>query len=49
MTALHFVRRYLALLPVTIGVIWLVSLQTPRMIRRIAFIGLRRSGSRCWR
>jgi cell division protein FtsW len=37
---LHFVRRYLALLPVTIGVIWLVSLQTPRMIRRIAFIGL---------
>jgi len=34
----HFIRRYLALLPLTIGVMWLVSLQTPRTIRRIAVI-----------
>jgi cell division protein FtsW len=36
---MHFVRRYLSLLPVTIGVMWLISLQTPRTVRRIAFIG----------
>jgi cell division protein FtsW len=36
---LHFVRRYLALLPVTIAVMFVVSLQTPRTVRRIAFIG----------
>lgn len=36
---LHFVRRYLALLPVTIGLMFVVSLQTPRTVRRIAFIG----------
>jgi cell division protein FtsW len=36
---MHFVSRYLALLPVTIGAMWLISLQTPRTVRRIAFIG----------
>ncbi|HTV46753.1 MAG TPA: putative peptidoglycan glycosyltransferase FtsW [Stellaceae bacterium] len=36
---MHFVRRYLAVLPVTIGVMWLISLQTPRTVRRIAVIG----------
>ena len=36
---MHFVRRYLSLLPVTIFLIWLISLQTPRTVRRIAFIG----------
>jgi cell division protein FtsW len=34
----HFIRRYLALLPLTIGVMWLVSLQTPRTVRRIAVV-----------
>jgi cell division protein FtsW len=34
----HFVRRYLGLLPFTMALIWLVSLQTPRTVRRIAFI-----------
>ena len=37
--ALHFVRRYLALLPVTIALMFVISLQTPRTVRRIAFIG----------
>lgn len=37
--ALHFVRRYLAVLPFTIGLMFVVSLQTPRTVRRIAFIG----------
>lgn len=36
---MHFVRRYLALLPLTIGAMWLISLQTPRTVRRIAMIG----------
>ena len=36
---MHFVRRYLSLLPITISVMWLISLQTPRTVRRIAFIG----------
>jgi len=34
----HFIRRYLALLPFTIALMWLVSLQTPRAVRRIALI-----------
>jgi cell division protein FtsW len=34
----HFIRRYLGLLPVTIGLMWLVSLQTPATVRRIAFV-----------
>ncbi|MCC7275182.1 MAG: putative lipid II flippase FtsW [Alphaproteobacteria bacterium] len=33
---LHFVRRQIMLLPVAIAVIFMVSLQPPRMIRRIA-------------
>ena len=36
---LHFVRRHLAMLPLAIGVMFAVSLQPPRMIRRIAVIG----------
>jgi len=36
---MHFVRRHLAMLPVAIGVMFLVSLQPPRTIRRIAVIG----------
>jgi cell division protein FtsW len=36
---LHFVRRHLALVPLTIGLMFLVSLQPPRTIRRIAVIG----------
>src|SRR5690242_10193255 len=36
---LHFVRRHLAMLPLAIGVMFLVSLQTPRTVRRIAVIG----------
>ena len=35
----HFIRRYLGFLPLTVGVMWLVSLQTPRTVRRIAFAG----------
>jgi cell division protein FtsW len=34
----HFIRRYLGLLPFTVGVMWLVSLQTPRTVRRIAVV-----------
>jgi cell division protein FtsW len=34
----HFIRRYLGLLPLTIAVMWLVSLQSPRTVRRIAVI-----------
>ena len=34
----HFIRRYLGLLPFTIALMWLVSLQTPRTVRSIAFI-----------
>ncbi len=33
----HFIRRYLGLLPFTIALMWIVSLQTPRTVRRIAF------------
>jgi cell division protein FtsW len=36
---LHFVRRHVALLPFAIGLMFLVSLQPPRTIRRIAVIG----------
>src|SRR5215469_4468041 len=36
---LHFVRRHLVLLPLAIGVMFVVSLQPPRTIRRIAVIG----------
>jgi len=37
---LHFVRRHLAMLPLALGVMFVVSLQPPRTIRRIAVIGL---------
>jgi cell division protein FtsW len=37
--AMHFVRRHLMALPPTLIVLFLVSLQTPRTIRRIAAIG----------
>src|SRR5271169_6651198 len=36
---LHFVRRHLAMLPLASGVMFAVSLQPPRTIRRIAVIG----------
>ncbi|HZT86525.1 MAG TPA: putative peptidoglycan glycosyltransferase FtsW [Stellaceae bacterium] len=36
--AMHFARRHLATLPVALGVMVLVSLQTPRTVRRIAFV-----------
>jgi cell division protein FtsW len=36
----HFVRHQLALMPITIAVMFAVSLQSPRVIRRIALIGL---------
>src|ERR1700741_3942368 len=36
---LHFVRRHLAMLPLALCVMFAVSLQPPRMIRRIAVIG----------
>jgi cell division protein FtsW len=36
---LHFVRRHLAMLPFALGLMFLVSLQPPRTIRRIAVIG----------
>ena len=36
---MHFVRRHLAMLPLAIGVMFLVSLQPPRTIRRVAVIG----------
>jgi cell division protein FtsW len=36
---LHFVRRHLALLPLSIGLMFVVSLQPPRTIRRIAVTG----------
>jgi cell division protein FtsW len=32
----HFIRRYLGLLPFTLALMWIVSLQTPRTVRRIA-------------
>lgn len=36
---LHFVRRHVAMLPLAIAVMFFVSLQPPRTIRRIAVIG----------
>ncbi|MGC2202896.1 MAG: putative peptidoglycan glycosyltransferase FtsW [Stellaceae bacterium] len=36
---LHFVRRHLAMLPLAIGLMFAVSLQPPRNIRRIALVG----------
>ena len=36
---LHFVRRHLAMLPLAIAVMFAVSLQPPRNIRRIALVG----------
>jgi cell division protein FtsW len=36
---LHFVRRHLAMLPLAIGLMFAVSLQSPRTVRRIAVIG----------
>src|ERR1700730_6365654 len=36
---LHFVRRHLMMLPLAMGLLFAVSLQPPRMIRRIAVIG----------
>jgi cell division protein FtsW len=35
---LHFVRRHLAMLPLAVGVMFVVSLQPPVVIRRIAVI-----------
>jgi cell division protein FtsW len=37
--ALHFVRRHAAVLPIAAALMFVVSLQTPRTIRRIAVIG----------
>src|SRR5947208_5466535 len=36
---LHFVRRHLAMLPLALGLMFAVSLQPPRTVRRIAVIG----------
>jgi cell division protein FtsW len=36
---LHFIRRHLAMLPFAVGLMFLISFQPPRMIRRIAVIG----------
>src|SRR6201987_6012011 len=36
---LHFVRRHLAMLPLALSLMFAVSLQPPRTIRRIAVIG----------
>src|SRR5438874_3581215 len=36
---LHFVRRHLAMLPLAMGLMFAVSLQPPRTIRRVAVIG----------
>jgi cell division protein FtsW len=36
----HFVRHQLALMPFTIAVMFVISMQSPRTIRRIAMIGL---------
>lgn len=37
--ALFFVKRYFAVLPVAVATMFLVSLQSPRMVRRIALAG----------
>lgn len=34
----HFIRRYLGMLPPTIAMMWLTSLQSPRTVRRVAVI-----------
>lgn len=34
----HFIRRYLGMLPPTIAMMWLMSLQSPRTVRRVAVI-----------
>src|ERR1700761_3497272 len=36
---LHFVRRHLAMLPLALSLMFAVSLQPPRAMRRIAIIG----------
>ena len=36
---LFFVKRYFAVLPVSLAVMFAISLQSPRMIRRIALVG----------
>ncbi len=36
---LHFAKRHFALLPVSIGILFVVSLQSPRNIRRLAVVG----------
>jgi cell division protein FtsW len=36
---MHFVRRQLALLPLAIGLMFVISLQSPKTIRRVAVIG----------
>jgi cell division protein FtsW len=36
---LHFVRRYFAVLPIALGIMFVISLQSPRTIRRIAVAG----------
>jgi cell division protein FtsW len=38
--SLHFVRHQLALMPLTIALMFAISLQSPRVIRRLAIIGL---------
>jgi cell division protein FtsW len=38
--SLHFVRHQLALMPLSIAVMFAVSLQSPRVIRRLALLGL---------
>ncbi|HYM01719.1 MAG TPA: putative peptidoglycan glycosyltransferase FtsW [Stellaceae bacterium] len=37
--SLHFVKRYFAVLPLAVATMFLVSLQTPRTVRRIALVG----------
>ncbi len=37
--SLHFVKRYFAVLPVALAVMFAVSLQSPRCIRRLAVVG----------
>jgi len=37
--SLHFVKRYFAVLPLAVSALFIVSLQTPRTVRRIAIVG----------
>jgi cell division protein FtsW len=37
--SMHFVRRQLTLLPIAVGIMFLVSLQSPKNIRRLAILG----------